>query len=51
MQGIEIMNDDPTAADVLYGKVKLNVPKYSTSFQKMSDQIVDFFARRGIYVY
>ncbi|KRT79460.1 hypothetical protein AMK59_8426, partial [Oryctes borbonicus] len=48
MEGIEIMNDDPTAVDVLYGKVKLNVPKYNTSFQKMADQIVDYFAKRGL---
>lgn len=47
MEGIEIMNDDPTAVDVLYGKVKLNIPKYNTSFQKMADQIAEYFARKG----
>ncbi|XP_022914170.2 activating signal cointegrator 1 complex subunit 1-like [Onthophagus taurus] len=48
MEGIEIMNDDPTSVDVLYGKVKLDVQKYNSSLQKMSDLLVDQFAKKGI---
>lgn len=41
------MNDDPTDVHVLYGKVKLNIPKYNTSFQKMADYIVGQFSKKG----
>lgn len=47
MEGIEIMNDDPTDVDVLYGKVHLNVPKYNTNFQKFANGISDNFAKKG----
>lgn len=47
MDGLEIMNDDPTEVDVLYAKVKIDVPKYNSSFQKMCDQIVEHFSNKG----
>lgn len=41
------MNDDPTDVHVLYGKVKLNIPKYNASLQKMADYIVSNFSKKG----
>jgi len=48
MRGVEIMNDDPTNVDVLYGKVTVEPVKYNDSFQKMANDIVDCFARKGL---
>lgn len=48
LEGLEIMNDDPTAVDVLYGKVKLNLTKYNTQFQRMADNIVQLLSKKGL---
>lgn len=48
LEGLEIMNDDPTDVDVLYGKVKVDIPKFNTTFQKMADQIVDTLSKKGL---
>uniref|UniRef100_A0A0A9VS66 Activating signal cointegrator 1 complex subunit 1 n=1 Tax=Lygus hesperus TaxID=30085 RepID=A0A0A9VS66_LYGHE len=46
MRGIEYMNDDPSAIDVLYGKV--TCPTHPDLLQKLSDGIVDFFVKQGL---
>lgn len=48
LEGLEIMNDDPSDVDVLYAKVKLSLPKYGSSFQSMADKIVEHFANKGL---
>lgn len=47
LEGLEIMNDDPSDVHVLYGKVKVNLPKYNSSFQKMADYIVTQYSKKG----
>lgn len=44
------MNDDPTDVNVLYGKVKLNIPKYNTNFQKLADYVVYHFSKKGVWL-
>ncbi|KAF6215121.1 hypothetical protein GE061_009870 [Apolygus lucorum] len=46
MCGIEYMNDDPSAIDVLYGKV--TCPDHPDLLQKLGDGIVDFFVKQGL---
>ncbi|KAF2884273.1 hypothetical protein ILUMI_21894 [Ignelater luminosus] len=48
LRGLEIMNDDPTNVDVLYGKVSVNPPKYNDCFQKVADGIVNYLANKGL---
>ncbi|BES88846.1 activating signal cointegrator 1 complex subunit [Nesidiocoris tenuis] len=46
MSGVEYMNDDPSAIDVLYGRVKcLSHPEL---LQILCDAIVDFFVEQGL---
>lgn len=47
IDGVEIMNDDPTNVDVLYGTVEIDPPKYTDLFQKVADDIVNYFANQG----
>lgn len=47
LHGLEIMNDDPTEVDVLYGKVSINPPKYNTIFQNMADQVLEKYTKKG----
>lgn len=42
LKGIEYMNDDPSAVDVLYGKVN------SGPLQAIANQIVDLFVAKGL---
>ncbi|KAF5305208.1 hypothetical protein FQA39_LY09296 [Lamprigera yunnana] len=48
MHGIEIMNDDPTNVDVLYGKIKIEPLKYNDLLQKMADGIYNYFTNKGL---
>jgi activating signal cointegrator complex subunit 1 len=41
MKGVDIMNDDPLAVDVLYGKVE------SEELQQIANGIADYFVERG----
>lgn len=49
MEGLEIMNDDPKDADILYGKVHIDPPKYTASFQRFVNGIADGFVKRGCF--
>ncbi|KAJ6643917.1 Activating signal cointegrator 1 complex subunit 1 [Pseudolycoriella hygida] len=42
IKGVEIMNDDPSAINVLYGKVE------SPQLQAIADEVVDRFVARGL---
>uniref|UniRef100_A0A3F2YU08 K Homology domain-containing protein n=1 Tax=Anopheles christyi TaxID=43041 RepID=A0A3F2YU08_9DIPT len=42
MRGLEYMNDDPHAVDVLYAKIE------SPALQKAADQIYDYFIAKGL---
>lgn len=49
MSGLEIMNDDPTAVDVLYGCIQEETTWENDGvLQNMLNEIVDFFAAKGI---
>ncbi|KAK4879746.1 hypothetical protein RN001_007892 [Aquatica leii] len=48
LHGVEIMNDDPTNVDVLYGKIKIEPPKYNDLLQKMADEIYNYFTNKGL---
>lgn len=41
MKGVDIMNDDPSAVDVLYGKVE------SKELQQIANNVADYFVERG----
>ncbi|KAK5646307.1 hypothetical protein RI129_004771 [Pyrocoelia pectoralis] len=48
LHGVEIMNDDPTSVDVLYGKIRIEPPKYNDLLQKMADEIYTYFTDKGL---
>ncbi|XP_018336607.1 activating signal cointegrator 1 complex subunit 1-like [Agrilus planipennis] len=48
MEGVEIMNDDPTDVDILYGKVKVDPEKYHSIFQTLVNKITTFFYLKGL---
>ncbi|KAB0796619.1 hypothetical protein PPYR_10680 [Photinus pyralis] len=48
LQGVEIMNDDPTDVDVLYGKIRIEPPKYNDLLQRMADEIYTYFTNKGL---
>ncbi|KAF5285749.1 hypothetical protein FQR65_LT02277 [Abscondita terminalis] len=48
LNGVEIMNDDPTNVDVLYGKIQIEPPKYNELLQKMADGIYNYFTNKGL---
>lgn len=49
MKGLEYMNDDPSQVDVLYARVKVENHENPDILQKISDDIVEFFYKNGIY--
>lgn len=48
VQGLEIMNDDPSDVYVLYAKVQMADPELTAKFQKMCDGILNYFLRAGL---
>lgn len=48
LQGLEIMNDDPSAVNVLYGNVHMTDKNQSEKLQEMSDKIADCFYKSGL---
>nr|AEE63580.1 unknown [Dendroctonus ponderosae] len=48
VQGLEIMNDDPSNVYVLYAKVQMADPELNGKLQKMCDGILSYFLRAGL---
>ncbi|KAJ3653586.1 hypothetical protein Zmor_012829 [Zophobas morio] len=48
VKGVEIMNDDPSEVDVLYGKVSLDSREDVESLQEAADEILEAFYRNGL---
>ncbi|XP_026470815.1 activating signal cointegrator 1 complex subunit 1 [Ctenocephalides felis] len=48
LSGLEIMNDDPSTVDVLYGCIQETQWSNDGTFQNLLDKIVDFFSRKGL---
>lgn len=48
LQGLEIMNDDPSEVNVLYGNVHMSDKKQTEQFQEMADKIADYFYMAGL---
>lgn len=48
VQGVEIMNDDPSEVNVLYGKVHMKNPVQNERLQGISDTISEYFYRSGL---
>ncbi|KAG5885502.1 hypothetical protein JTB14_013520 [Gonioctena quinquepunctata] len=48
LEGIEIMNDDPTSVNVLYGKVHMGNQEENDKLQEISDKISEYFYRSGL---
>lgn len=49
LSGLEIMNDDPSTVDVLYGCIQETQWSNDGTFQNLLDKIVDFFSRKGMF--
>uniref|UniRef100_A0A6P7G2M0 Activating signal cointegrator 1 complex subunit 1-like n=1 Tax=Diabrotica virgifera virgifera TaxID=50390 RepID=A0A6P7G2M0_DIAVI len=48
MKGIEIMNDDPSSVNVLYGNVEMDDQVQSQNLQYIANNIADYFAMSGL---
>lgn len=48
IQGLEVMNDDPSNVYVLYAKVQMKTPELQTKLQDMCDKMSNHFCRSGL---
>nr|XP_023020114.1 activating signal cointegrator 1 complex subunit 1-like [Leptinotarsa decemlineata]XP_023020115.1 activating signal cointegrator 1 complex subunit 1-like [Leptinotarsa decemlineata] len=48
LDGVEIMNDDPSSVNVLYGNVRMDSPEENEKLQEISDKISEYFYRSGL---
>ncbi|KAJ8916100.1 hypothetical protein NQ315_004466 [Exocentrus adspersus] len=48
MEGVEIMNDDPSEVNVLYGKVHLADTKQTHKLQEIADTISEYYYKSGL---
>lgn len=48
LKGLEIMNDDPTSVNVLYGNVHMDTEEHNEHFQNISDTIAEYFYKSGL---
>ncbi|CAH2000562.1 unnamed protein product [Acanthoscelides obtectus] len=48
VEGIEIMNDDPSEVNVLYGKVHMSNEADTLKLQEVADRIADYYYKSGL---
>nr|CAI5854510.1 unnamed protein product [Callosobruchus analis] len=48
VEGVEIMNDDPSEVNVLYGKVHMSNNEETSKMQEISDRIADYYYKSGL---
>lgn len=48
VEGLEIMNDDPSEVNILYGKVHMNNQKDDENLQEMADAVLEYCYKSGL---
>lgn len=48
LQGLEIMNDDPSEVNVLYGNIHMEDPKENENLQEMAEKIAEYYYKSSL---